>query len=573
VQTGEWLDKDASIGAGIDSYYEYLFKGYILLGEDILLQRFNKHYESIMKFMNQNHGHFMQTVHMHMPYRQSRNYMDALLAFWPGLQVLKGDIKEAVAMHEHLYQIVRKHKFLPEAFLSDHSIYWSNHPLRPEFVESTYYLYKATNDNHYLEVGKQLIEHLENHSRVKCGYAAIADVKTVRHEDRIDSFVFAETFKYLYLLFEDHDKLAIDIDEFLFTTEAHMLPLNLVRRDRQSESESAAGDEKTCPSLKVLFNNDKDAAKRVRQSIYRIINPHEFPSCETTRNNKAKNPFELKTKIAVNYDEGAAPRLKAASFVVGNKEHLSILKRMGISLSVMEDGRVQLVHHANEAASHQDAEHGLIFMSEMLELSKQQNSRLAYGKDDEFRPVAVVAVRQGLGEHVNVYAGPPQFGLVLSQNAMGIFGRLSLSEPVEACGEVHNALQVRGRVVIAKRGGCMFIEKIRRLEAMGALAVIIVDTSESSSFGSSPFFAMSGDGVDNVTIASAFLFTVEAETLMRQLGRNRDLVIYLGNKDLGIMESSFYDSLKRLRAVRHFEDLFDASECRRNDYSDFKPFF
>lgn len=32
---------DSGVGAGIDSYYEYLLKAYILLGDDQFLQRFN----------------------------------------------------------------------------------------------------------------------------------------------------------------------------------------------------------------------------------------------------------------------------------------------------------------------------------------------------------------------------------------------------------------------------------------------------------------------------------------------------------------------------------------------------
>lgn len=52
-----------------------------------------------------------------------------------------------------------------------------------------------------------------------CGYAAFADVKTIKQEDRMDSFVYAETFKYLYLLFEEGENLEIDINEFILTTE------------------------------------------------------------------------------------------------------------------------------------------------------------------------------------------------------------------------------------------------------------------------------------------------------------------------------------------------------------------
>lgn len=205
------------------------------MGDETLLYRFNKHYSSITKYMSltpenyDSHGSSMRTVHMHMPNRQARNYIDALLAFWPGLQVLKGDLRQAIRFHEELHQIVRKYDyFMPEAVLFDHSAHWANHPLRPEFLESTYYLYKSTHDAHYLEIGKRVITQFEKYSRVPCGYAAIADVKTKQHEDRMDSFVFAETFKYLYLLFAEDDELVFDVDEFLFSTEAHLLPLNMM---------------------------------------------------------------------------------------------------------------------------------------------------------------------------------------------------------------------------------------------------------------------------------------------------------------------------------------------------------
>lgn len=35
------VSPDSGVGAGIDSYYEYLLKAYILLGDDLFLQRFN----------------------------------------------------------------------------------------------------------------------------------------------------------------------------------------------------------------------------------------------------------------------------------------------------------------------------------------------------------------------------------------------------------------------------------------------------------------------------------------------------------------------------------------------------
>ena len=43
----------------------------------------------------------------------------------------------------------------------------------------------------------------------------------------MDSYVLAETFKYLYLLFADEGDLLLDMDDFVFNTEAHLLPLFL----------------------------------------------------------------------------------------------------------------------------------------------------------------------------------------------------------------------------------------------------------------------------------------------------------------------------------------------------------
>merc|ERR1719209_2826041 len=154
---------------------------------------------------------------------------DSLAAFWPGLQVLMGDLKPAIEQHEVLYQIMQRHNFIPEAVTADFQVHWGQHLLRPEFVESTYFLYKATQDPYYLEVGKKVLEALQKHARVTCGYAAVKDVRTLQHEDRMDSFVITETFKYLYLLFAKDEDLFLDISQFVFTTEAHLLPLTLAR--------------------------------------------------------------------------------------------------------------------------------------------------------------------------------------------------------------------------------------------------------------------------------------------------------------------------------------------------------
>lgn len=105
VNTGDWIRRDSGVGAGIDSYYEYVAKAYVLLGEDKYLERWNSHYSAVMKYLG--HGPLMMDVHMHRPNTNSKHFVDALGAFWPGLQVLMGDLKPAIEQHEVLYQIMK----------------------------------------------------------------------------------------------------------------------------------------------------------------------------------------------------------------------------------------------------------------------------------------------------------------------------------------------------------------------------------------------------------------------------------------------------------------------------------
>ncbi|CAF1047156.1 unnamed protein product [Didymodactylos carnosus] len=51
VETGEWLSQSSGLGAGIDSFFEYLLKNYILFGEREDLNMFDEAYEAIYVHM------------------------------------------------------------------------------------------------------------------------------------------------------------------------------------------------------------------------------------------------------------------------------------------------------------------------------------------------------------------------------------------------------------------------------------------------------------------------------------------------------------------------------------------
>ncbi|XP_047655779.1 ER degradation-enhancing alpha-mannosidase-like protein 3 isoform X2 [Tachysurus fulvidraco] len=519
IHSGEWVRRDSGVGAGIDSYYEYLLKAYVLLGDDQLLQRFNIHYASIMKYISQ--PPLLLDVHIHKPLLPARTWMDSLLAFFPGLQVLKGDIRPAIETHEMLYQVTKKHNFLPEAFTTDFRVHWAQHPLRPEFAESTYFLYKATRDPYYLEVGRTVLENLNRFARVPCGFAAMKDVRTGSHEDRMDSFFLAEMFKYLFLLFAEEDDLPFDVEDYIFTTEAHLLPLSLSIASRSHPPPAGnttvlhaptpaelddSNFEWTCPNTRLLFP-DPAYPHNLREPIRSAVDkscPRPLPPREP--------------------GVGRAP-LRAQDFMANNPEHLELLKRMGVTLIHLKDGRVQLVQHAAQAVSAVAAEDGMRFMQEMMELSSQQQK-------EQLPPRAVQIISHPFFGRVVLTAGPAQFGMDLSKNSFGVRGFVAVAEPYSGCAELSNGEFVAGRIALLQRGQCMFAEKARNIQKAGAIGGIVIDDNEGSSSDTAPLFQMAGDGrsTDDVTLPILFLFHKEGNILLEALKEHNEVEVLLNEK-------------------------------------------
>ncbi|TBU30171.1 seven-hairpin glycosidase [Dichomitus squalens] len=97
--------------------------------------------------------------------------------------------------------------------------------LRPETVESFYYLWRTTGDEVWRERGWAVFRAIEREAKTDSGYASLWSVfeSPARHKDEMPSFFTAETLKYLYLLFKDED--LIPLDRWVFNTEAHPLPI------------------------------------------------------------------------------------------------------------------------------------------------------------------------------------------------------------------------------------------------------------------------------------------------------------------------------------------------------------
>ncbi|WP_271008206.1 glycoside hydrolase family 47 protein [Paucibacter sp. B51] len=226
VETGRWERTDAHIGGGIDSYYEYLYKCWRLFGDNECKAMWDHSIAGVNKVLGDETKTGFWYGHADMNTgRRTKTQYGALDAFMPALLAIGGDIKRARKLQESNLRMWRLHGIEPESMdYKTMKVLSPEYALRPEIVESAYYLHQLTGEARYRAMGREFFEDFVRHCRTEAGYAALKDVRTKVHEDSMESFLFAETFKYFYLLFSP--KSVLDFDAVTFNTEAHPMRLS-----------------------------------------------------------------------------------------------------------------------------------------------------------------------------------------------------------------------------------------------------------------------------------------------------------------------------------------------------------
>ncbi|HXQ01568.1 MAG TPA: glycoside hydrolase family 47 protein [Candidatus Udaeobacter sp.] len=223
VETGAWTNTDSHISGGIDSYYEYLWKCWLLFGDKDCRDMWNASIPAINKYLADEirgelwYGHAdMQTG------ERAKTQYGALGAFFPALLAFSGDLERARRLQASSFKMWNLYSIEPETLdYKTMQVVARSYHLRPEIIESTYYLYHYTGDPEYRRMGEKMFDDFAKYCRAEAGYAALTDVISKQKVDEMQSFVLAETFKYFYLLFASPEIL--QFDGVIFNTEAHPL--------------------------------------------------------------------------------------------------------------------------------------------------------------------------------------------------------------------------------------------------------------------------------------------------------------------------------------------------------------
>lgn len=306
AETGQWVSPFTGIGAGIDSFFEYSLKTHILLSglpydtknagidsPEAFLAAWEDAHDGIKRHI------YRGAAHQHPHYIQVDLYTGAMRAFWidslsayyQGLLTLAGELDEAIETHLLYTALWTRYSAMPERWstatgnIESGLRWWGG---RPEFIESTWYLYRATNDPWYLHVGEMALRDIKRRCWTKCGWAGLQDVRTGELSDRMESFFLGETAKYLFLLFDPSHPLNSWDAPFVFTTEGH--PLIIPKHLRQSKTTRSTAPTPewhpapgTCPlpPAPVPFSISATAARPDVFHAASLARLHMMPTIET----------------------------------------------------------------------------------------------------------------------------------------------------------------------------------------------------------------------------------------------------------------------------------------------------
>jgi ER degradation enhancer, mannosidase alpha-like 2 len=221
VETGAWTDPDSHLSGEIDSYYEYLLKCWLLFGDEDCKRMWGETAAAANKYLADDDGRELWYGHADMNTgRRTATTFGALDAFFPAVLALSGDRARARRLQASAFRMWTLNGVEPEVLnYRTMQVEEAGYPLRPEIVESTYYLYHYTRDPAYLRMGETMFEDFVKFCKTDEAYAGLKSVVTKEKADTMHSFLFAETFKYFYLLFAPPRTLAFD--RVIFNTEAH----------------------------------------------------------------------------------------------------------------------------------------------------------------------------------------------------------------------------------------------------------------------------------------------------------------------------------------------------------------
>ena len=248
-KTQRFVRDHVSFGALGDSFYEYLLKLWLYTGKRYprLVRMYNDIAQAartslIMKSSPSNLTYISEFKTKKLTHKQDHMACFAGGLFALGSQHIRGHDEflqigaELTATCFVIYERQSSHLSPESVTFKSNADFFSTksngffYLLRPEAIESMFIMWRITHDERYRQMAWRLFTSIEKHCRIASGgYSGVKDVRQAHlvHDDLQQTFLLAETFKYLFLIFSDDS--VVPLDKYVFNTEAH--PLKILNED------------------------------------------------------------------------------------------------------------------------------------------------------------------------------------------------------------------------------------------------------------------------------------------------------------------------------------------------------
>jgi len=273
-------EKVYSLGGMSDSFYEYTLKVWILtnyndkLAIKMYVESINAANEKLLRMVyDKRRRQEPYFFYGEQWYSKFRGKMEELQCFMPGVlalgsyhailreeewkkdpaanplseyerELIANRDKHLKLAHVLLESCVALYSEMPTGLAAESIEFnendgWSakemKYQLRPETLESLFILYSLTGNQQYRTWSWQIFESIEKYCKTDVAFSGIQDVTEVppKQDNQMQSYVMAETFKYMFLTFDEYAAKLLPLNQFVFNTEAH--PIRIIRNIRNFE--------------------------------------------------------------------------------------------------------------------------------------------------------------------------------------------------------------------------------------------------------------------------------------------------------------------------------------------------
>jgi len=223
--TGEWKSRRATIGPPSDSYYEYLWDGWDLLGDRDCLRMYRTCTAAVLKYQPQRIGGQLWFVDVDFETGKRINWeQDELSSFYGGLLAQGGEAREGAAYTRSWAAVQKRFGILPEEYdAASGKVLSATNSLRPELADAAFNHWLVDRREEWRHIVRDHYLAMKRWNKARYGYADLADVTASPklQSDHCPGYWWSEQMKYYYLIFADTPR--VDYRRLYLTTEGNAL--------------------------------------------------------------------------------------------------------------------------------------------------------------------------------------------------------------------------------------------------------------------------------------------------------------------------------------------------------------